>query len=102
MRATIQLLRKYGRKLRRRELSEANQLTGHLTMFSVQHRAYGSVMVLKLSVVDNQTETGHLATLYEPVISGLGNGLMTFRGIERMETEDGPVGYAQEWRVEVG
>jgi hypothetical protein len=49
----------------------------------------------------NQTSTGHLATLYEPVITGLGNGRMTFRGIERMESEDGVTGYAQEWRVEV-
>lgn len=102
MKATIQLLRRYGRKLRRRELSEAKQLTGQLAMFSVQHRAYGSVTVLQLSDVDNQTKEGHLATLYEPVITGLGNGLMTFRGIERVAGEDGVTGYAQEWRVEMG
>lgn len=59
-------------------------------------------MVLQLSAEDNQTKEGHLATLYEPVITGMGSGLMTFRGIERMESEDGPVGYAQEWRVVVG
>jgi hypothetical protein len=101
MKATIQLLRRYGRKLRRRDLSEANQLTGVLQMFSVQHRAYGSVMVLQLSAIDNQTETGHLATLYEPVITSLGSGLMTFRGIERVQGQDGVTGYAQEWRIRV-
>lgn len=101
MKATIQLLRCYGRRLRRRGSSEAKQLTGRLQMFCVQHRAYGSVLVLQLSEVTNQTKEGHLATLYEPVITGLGNNVMTFRGIERIETEDGPVGYAQEWRCQV-
>lgn len=102
MKATIQLLRRYGRRLRKRDLSEAKQLYGQLQMFSVQHRAYGSVLVLQLSEVTNQTETGHLAALYEPVITGMGNGLMTFRGIERVEGLEGVTGYAQEWRVEVG
>lgn len=101
MNATIQLLRRYGRRLRKRDLGEAKQLSGQLQMFSVQHRAYGSVMVLQLSAIDNQTQEGHLATLYEPVITGLGNGLMTFRGIERVEGQDGVTGYAQEWRVRV-
>ncbi|MDP3512189.1 MAG: hypothetical protein Q8S20_05505 [Sulfuritalea sp.] len=101
MKATVQLLRRYGRKLRKRNLGEVTWLSGQLQMFSVQHRAYGSVQVLQLSAIDNQTSDGHLATLYEPVITGLGNGRMTFRGIERMESEEGPVGYAQEWRVEL-
>ena len=102
MKVTIQLLRRYGRKLRQRDLREVKQLSGQLQMFSVQHRAYGSVMVLGLSEVTNQTKEGHLATLYEPVLTGLGNGLMTFRGIERVQGEDGVTGYAQEWRCEVG
>lgn len=70
-------------------------------MFAVQHRAYRSAMVLQLSAIDNQTEAGHLATLYEPVITGLGNGQMSFRGIERVQGLDGVTGYAQEWRITV-
>lgn len=101
MEATIQLLRKHGRRLRRRDLPAAKPLTGQLTMFSVQHRAYGSVSILQLTAVANQTADGHLATLYEPVLTGLGNGILTFRGIERVQTPDGPAGYAQEWRCTV-
>jgi outer membrane cobalamin receptor len=52
-------------------------------------------------IIDNQTQEGHLATLYEPVITGLGNGLMTFRGIERVQGKAGVTGYAQEWRITV-
>lgn len=70
-------------------------------MHSVSHRAYGSVMVLQLRDACNQTSEGQLAALYEPVIIGLGNGILRFRGIERVETDDGPVGYAQEWRCEL-
>jgi hypothetical protein len=70
-------------------------------MHTVLHRTYGHVQVLQLSEITNQTDTGHLATLYEPVITGLGNGLMTFRGIERVEGEDGVSGVVQEWRCEL-
>lgn len=101
MKATVQFLRRYGRRYSRRDLGQAKSLIGMLTMHTVLHRTYGHVQVLQLSEITNQTDSGHLATLYEPVITGLGNGRMTFRGIERVQGEDGVTGYAQEWRVEV-
>lgn len=101
MKATIQLLRRRGRRLKRRDTGTSKQLTGTLAMFAVDHRAYGRVMVLQLVEPTNPTSSGHLAALYEPVITALGNNVIVFRGIERVETEDGPVGYAQEWRCEV-
>lgn len=101
MKATVQLLRSYGRRLRRQELGTGPRLVGDLTMHTVNHRAYGSVAVLLLRDACNQTAEGQLAALYEPVITGLGNGIFRFRGIERVETNDGPVGYAQEWRCEL-
>lgn len=101
MEATIQLLRKYGRRLRTRDLPDSQRLTGQLTMCTVQHRGYGSVSILQLTAVENQTTDGKLAELYEPILTGLGHGRLTFRGIERIQTQDGPVGYAQEWRCTV-
>jgi len=82
MEATVQLLHKYRRGLCARNFADVIKLTGRLAMFAVQHRAYGSVAILQLTVAENQTADGRLAALYEPVLTGLGQGILTVRGIE--------------------
>lgn len=101
MRVRLYLLRHLGRRLPWLEVDNSTPLAGSIQLYRVHHRAYGDVLTLRLFDPGNQTKEGTLATLYEPVLSNLGNGMMVFRGIERIDSREGPVGYAQEWRCEI-
>ena len=58
--------------------------------------------VLTLQAVNDPTQEGELMCLYEPVIIGLGNGWLSFRGFESLAIADGgTVSFVQEWRCRV-
>jgi len=101
MYARVFLMRRHGRKLPWREALNVAPLVGSLTMYRVSWRGGSETQALTVRNPANQTEAGSLATLFEPVLTNIGNGVMVFRGIERIDREDGPAGYAQEWRCEV-
>ncbi len=86
-----------GRRLADRDAAGAQPLEGDLVLSSTHYRGHGSIACLSLVDPGNQTHQGHVATLYDPQLLGLGNGRMRFRGIESVEGR----GYAQEWLVEV-
>lgn len=72
-----------------------------LSLDATWHRKEGSISRLALWEVSNQTPSGLIAELMEPTLLGLGHGRMRFRGIERINTPDGPAGVVQEWLVSV-
>jgi hypothetical protein len=86
-----------GRRLADREALSSPSLEGDLVLSSTHYRGRGDVASLSLLNPTNQTDQGHMATLYEPQMLALGNGRMRFRGIESIEGR----GYAQEWLVEI-
>lgn len=94
-------MRRAGRRLPWQEINNLPALTGFLRMFQVANRTLGTVTVLELRDSGNQTDTGRLATLFEPVLVNVGDNRMVFRGFERQVSEDGPVGLVQEWRCEL-
>src|SRR5437867_3203427 len=102
MRVKLYLMRHRGRRLSWQDVVNSKPLAGDLGMYSIHHRNYGQVQVLELRDPTNQTDSGRLSTLFEPVLRDLGTNMMVFKGIERLETQDGPVGMVQEWRVVVG
>jgi hypothetical protein len=70
-------------------------------MYYVTRRSGAGTQALSLRDPGNQTDTGLLATLFDPVLTNLGNGVLQFKGIERVASDYGPAGYAQEWRCEL-
>jgi len=57
-------------------------------------------MSRRLTDFNCETEVGKLATIYEPVLVSLGNGVLEFRGLESIIDARGQAGYAQGWRCE--
>lgn len=96
----LQLERCRGRHLPWRQILNQPAVRGALHMFDVAYRS-GHVTVLELRDSGNQTEAGLLATLYEPVLLGLGDNVLRFRGYERASSEEGAIGFVQEWRCEL-
>jgi hypothetical protein len=86
-----------GRRLPDREAMGEPPLEGDLSFSSTHYRGRGDVACLSLLDPANQTDRGHLATLYEPQLMALGHGRLRFRGIEAVEGR----GYAQEWLIEI-
>ena len=97
--AKVYLLRRFGVRLRDREAVGAEPLLGELQLSDTQYngRAVRTLTLSKLGTTVDNT----LAKLAEPVILGLGNNRMRFRGIEAIQTRDGKAGMIQEWLVEV-
>ena len=86
-----------GRRLEDREALGRPPLEGDLALSSTHYPGRGTVASLSLLNPTNQTDQGHLATLYEPQMLALGSRRMRFRGIESV----GGRGYVQEWLVEI-
>jgi hypothetical protein len=92
----VRKIRHRGRKLPWRDVENSAPLVGDLDLSSTRYRA-GSVASLTLQDRNIKIEAGRLGVLYEPQLTGLGNGRMVFRGIESV---DGTA-YVQEWWVDV-
>lgn len=97
MHADVYLRRCRGKRLRPAEENAQTPLYGVLQLAHVGMNSPGYT-VLTLHAVGNQTEQGELLRLYEPVITGVGNGWLAFRGFESIATADGAVSFVQEWR----
>ena len=97
MKVRIQKLRYQGQRLPPQDWQNTPPLVGNLSLHQVHFKGFGSVEVLELWEISNQTQDGKLAVLYEPRLVSLGNELMLFRGVETI----GKAGVVQEWRVEL-
>ncbi len=101
MRADVYLRRCRGQRLRP---SDENAQTPRHGVLQLAHvgMAGAGYTVLTLQAVGNPTQEGELLRLYEPILIGLGNGWLTFRGFESLATTDGgTVSFVQEWRCRV-
>lgn len=96
----VHLRRFHGRRLTTSEERQRAPLVGDASFCTVGY-AQGEYKQLSLQQRNNQTESGTLLKLYEPVMAGLGNDWIVFRGFEKLETKDGPVSFVQEWRCRV-
>ena len=99
--ADVYLRRCRGQRLRQ---SDENAQTPRYGALQLAHVGTGGpgYTVLTLQAVNNHTEGGKLLCLYEPVIIGLGNGWLAFRGFESLAlTDGGTVSFVQEWRCRV-
>jgi len=86
------------RRLSASSMKSAESLRGVLSMSTDRIKASGeAVKILRLHRHGFTADVA-IATLYSADITNLGDGRMTFRGIEN---EDG-TGYAQEWIIDVG
>ena len=96
----VHLRRLLGRRLSASEEQQRAPIIGDATFCRVGC-GRGEYTQLGLQQRNNQTESGSLLTLYEPVMTGLGSCWISFRGFEKLETKDGPVSFVQEWRCRV-
>lgn len=86
-----------GKKLSANTLKATESIRGVLSMSTDRIKSTGeAVKVLRLHR-QGFTNDVAIATLYGAELTTLGDGRMTFRGIEN---EDG-TGYAQEWIIDV-
>ena len=95
----------YLRRCRGQRLSSADEnaqtpLFGELSLAYVSsaHMVYA---VLSLQAFGNQTKEGTLLHLYEPVITGVGDQWLVFRGFESFAGDGGTVSFLQEWRCKL-
>jgi len=98
--ADVYLRRCRGQRLRPADENAQTPLYGVLQLAHVGMAGSGYT-VLTLKALGNQTREGELLRLYEPVIIGLGNGWLSFRGFESFPTADGAVSVVQEWRCKI-
>jgi hypothetical protein len=95
MHARVKRLRQHGARLSHREISNAPEMQGDLTLAGL-----GAGHVLELQKPDVQTEAGLVARLYEARLVTMHGDKMLFRGEERPHGDDGPA-FVQEWAVVV-
>jgi len=100
MYAEVYLRRRRGKRLQPSEENAQTPLYGVLQLAHVGAAGSG-YSVLTLHALGNQTNDGELLRLFEPVIIGLGNWWLVFRGFESFATSDGVVSFVQEWRCGV-
>ena len=101
MYADVYLRRCRGQRLRPPDENAQTPRYGVLQLARVGTTGSGYA-VLTLQALGNPTQEGELLRLYEPVIIGLGNGWLSFRGFESLATADGAaVSFVQEWRCKV-
>ena len=101
MHADVYLRRCHGQRLRPSDENAQTPRYGVLQLAHVGTTGSGYA-VLTLQAVGKPTQEGELLRLYEPVIIGLGNGWLSFRGFESLAAADGAaVSFVQEWRCKV-
>lgn len=96
MYCSVVFLRHRGIKRADIDVSNSRPLVGDLTMSTTR-----GVRSIDLQARGIQIAEGHLARLTEPELTGMGNGILRFRGIERMPTDLGDAAVFQEWLVTV-
>lgn len=102
MHVTLYRLRDLGRRRKWRDIDNGPKLVGRLNLSRTLYKK-GTVAVEMLTLLSTtvSNQSGRLDVLYEPVVTGLGNDVITFLGFEKIETADGVASYAQEWRCEI-
>ena len=96
MRCRVYPLRRRGRRLPWREVSNSPSFEGELSTYYLT-APNGRYFVAKLVAPGDALCKPLLSALYEPVLISIGNGMLVLRGFER-EAEAATV---QEWRCEV-
>ena len=96
MRCRVYLLRRRGRRLPWREVSNGASFEGDLSThyLSLEHARY---FVATLIAAGDALRRPLLPVLYEPVLTGIGHGRLLLRGFERIDES----AVVQEWRCEV-
>lgn len=97
MKVRLVKLRSQGQRLPPWGYLNVPPLVGSLNFYQLGTKGMGTIDVLELWKPNEQLASGRLATLYEPRLVALGNGLMLFRGVDVV----GNASVTQEWRVEV-
>lgn len=98
MKAQVYIRRRFGKRIEAERAS--TPLVGELQFGQVK-TGISTMAVLSLHATSNTNESGTLAQLYEPVMVGLGNWWISFRGYESFNSDGGPTSYMQEWRCYV-
>jgi hypothetical protein len=96
MRCRVYPLRRHGRRLPWREVSNSPSFEGELSTYYLSDPE-AHYLVAKLAAPGDVLCKPLPPELYEPVLTSIGNGLLILRGFER----EGEAATVQEWRCEL-
>lgn len=100
MHCMVTFMRREGVRLLDYEASQGPAVDGNLSTRRLTTET-GSYLVAELHARDAAPDAKPIATLYEPVITEIGRGVLWLRGFERHKRGDRLAGVVQEWRCGV-
>src|SRR5262245_41498479 len=98
MRCRVYMLRRGGRRLPWRDVQNGPSYEGDLRTYHLGATGVGRYYYVAALVRPGDAKcTPLVPRLYEPVLVGIGDGVISLRGFERVGTNEEPVAVVQEW-----